>query len=388
VNSGTSSGTSSENAPRRAGRGLASRLLAAQLLVVLTAILTAWLVASAIGPPLFHQHLHRAGISGSIDAAHHAEQAFRSANVLALSMALLAALAPALAVSIYLTRRIGRSVATVSEAATQVAAGRYDVHLPQAGLGGEFDALGAAFTAMADRLASVETTRRRLLADLAHEMRTPVATLEVYLEGLEDGLTTLDADTAVILHAQTRRLARLAEDIAAVSRAEEGRLDLHPERVAAAELMRVATAAAADRYAARRVTLVAGPLAAEAVVRADLDRFGQVLGNLLDNALRHTPPGGTVTTSVRATATEVLFTVADTGEGIPAEHLPHVFERFYRVDTARDRSHGGSGIGLAIVRALVQAHGGTVSASSRGAGQGATFTVALPLAPGGPHSPD
>jgi signal transduction histidine kinase len=237
-----------------------------------------------------------------------------------------------------------------------------------------------AFNAMAGRLAEVEATRRRLLADLGHELRTPVATIEAYVDAAEDGVLVPDEDTWAVLRAQTGRLRRLAEDIAAVSRAEEHQLDLHPRRVAVAELVGAAVAAAGPRYADKGVTLATAVGASLPELTADVERMGQVLGNLLDNALRHTPAGGTVTVRAEQDRPGVRITVADTGEGIAAEHLTHVFERFYRADAARDRSRGGSGIGLAIVRAIVTEHGGRVTAHSNGPGTGTAFVVSLPAA--------
>jgi signal transduction histidine kinase len=254
------------------------------------------------------------------------------------------------------------------------------VTVPPQGLGAEFDALASSFNQMAEQLRSVERSRSRLLADLGHEMRTPLATLEAYLEALEDGVATLDAGTAELLRSQTRRLARLSEDIGTVSRTEEGqvRLDMrtvHPESVVTAAVDSVAEA-----YNVKGVRLLKQIPPRLADIRVDVNRMGQVLGNLLDNALRHTPSGGTVTVSARTPPGTggIDLTVADTGDGIPAEHLPHVFERFYRVDAARNRDHGGSGIGLAIAKALVEAQGGQLTATSPGTGQGSTFRIHIP----------
>ena len=209
-------------------------------------------------------------------------------------------------------------------------------------------------------------------------MRTPVSTLDAYLEGLEDGVTSLDTETAAVLRAQTRRLARLAEDVSAVSRLEEQQTRLRITPVAPEELVGAAVAAFAERYAAKRVELTSVLADALPDVPVDTERIGQALGNLLDNALRHTDPGGTVTITGRRAGRDVELAITDTGEGIPVEHLPHLFERFYRVDAARDRAHGGSGIGLAIARALVEAHGGRITAVSPGPGKGSTFTIRLP----------
>ncbi len=364
---------------RRRG-GLAGRLLVAQTLVLLTATLTAWTIAATVGPPLFHTHLARANVGASSAESVHIERAFQSATSISLSLALLAAVIVAMAVNVYIARRIGRSVAIIAGAASEVAGGRYDVRVSSPALGAEFDALTLGFNRMAARLGSVERTRRRLLADLGHEMRTPVATLEAGLEALEDGVATLDVGTADLLHSQTRRLTRLSEDIMSVSQAEEGqvRFDLRP--VQPESLVSASVDSFAEGYEAKGVRLVTRIQAGLPQVLVDPERMGQVLGNLLDNALRHTPAGGSVTLSAASSprAAEVALSVEDTGEGIPAEHLPHVFERFYRVDSARDRTHGGSGIGLAIAWALVEGHGGQLTAASPGTGQGSTFQILLP----------
>ncbi len=353
-------------------------------LVVLAGGLTAWLVAGAIGPGVFHRHMLAAGLSDGV-AVLHAEEAFRSASVTSLGVALGAAAVASLAVSLFLTRRIGRSLSTLSAAASRVAGGRFDSRVPSPRMGAEFDDLARSFNDMAARLDESQALRNRLLADVAHELRTPVATLNAYLEGLEDGVETLGPETVAVLRAQGSRLTRLADDLAAVTRAESRDLALALEPMTPDDVLTAAARSAADRFAARGVRLgVDVPRGLPDVV-VDRDRIGQVLGNLLDNALRHTPAGGTVTLSARRTDHgRVRLVVRDTGEGIDAAHLPHVFERFYRVDTARDRDHGGSGIGLAITRALVEAHGGTVTAHSDGPGRGAVFEVALPGPDGEP----
>lgn len=362
------------------GGGLARRLLLALALVLATAGITAWLVAGAVGPPLFHDHLLVAHGEEAAAVARHAEIAFREASALALGIALLAATGAALVVSLVLTRRIGRSLTALTTAAEQVAGGRYEARVPAPGIGTEFTALTEAFNEMAARLQASEALRHRLLSDVAHELRTPVATLTGHLEGLEDGVSELTPELVAVLRAQGARLTRLSEDLAAVTRAESGELALALVVTDAAELLRVAHLAAADRAATQRVDLVLAETAGRTHVRADADRMGQVLGNLVDNALRHTRAGGQVTLAATAGAGTVRLTVTDTGEGIAPEHLPHVFERFYRAESARDRTSGGSGIGLAITKALVEAHGGHVTASSDGPGRGATFTVALPAA--------
>ena len=362
--------------------GFATRLLLAQALVLGAGALTTWLVASVVGPGLFNEHLERAGDTHTAAEARHINEAFSSALLLSLTAASLASVAAALAVSWFFSRRVQRSIGAVTDAAADISAARFGTRVPLTGLGAEFDTLAHGYNSLAGRLEAVETTRRRMLTDLAHEMRTPLATVDAHLEAIEDGVRTLDEDTMEVLRTSTGRLRRLAEDVSAVSRAEEGNLEIDRRAVHAADIARTAAITAADQYAAKGVHLDT-ELVGGSTLHGDPDRLGQVLTNLLDNALRHTPPEGRVVLACKparsTTGTaRVQYTVTDNGAGIAAEHLPHLFDRFYRVDVARDRVHGGSGIGLAITKALVEAHGGTVAAHSAGPGFGATFTVQLP----------
>ncbi|MGW5193389.1 sensor histidine kinase [Kribbella sp. NPDC004138] len=366
---------------QRRSPGLGARLFLAQLLVVLVGAATVLLLVSAVGPPIFRSHLRRA--AGEVDTGtlQHVEEAFRSASAVSTTVAMGVALVAAVLVSIFATRRIVRPLDSLATAAEQVADGHYKVRVTAAGLGDEFSKLSSAFNVMAARLDAVERTRRQLLADLAHEMRTPVAVLDAYLEGVQDGVARLDDDTVAALRNQTARLARLTEDIAAVSRAEERQLDLHLEELDPGELVRRAIAAATDRFRDKGVTLLETSPQQPPRIVADPERVGQILGNLLDNALRHTPAGGSVTVEAKLDKPgSILISVSDTGEGIPAEHLDRIFERFYRVDKSRDRTHGGSGIGLAIAKALTEAQHGRISVTSAGPGRGSTFTVQLPAA--------
>ncbi|MEW1981840.1 ATP-binding protein [Citricoccus sp. NPDC079358] len=364
---------------RRHGHGLASRFLAAQLLVVAVSLLVALVVAVVAGPPIFHTHLLMAGRSEGSAALLHAEQAYRDANLIVLAVAVGTALVCALLISAWCARRIRRPLDQLSTAALAMAGGSYDTRVPPLEAGTEVDAVAGAFNTMASRLERTETTRRRMLSDLAHELRTPVSVLTVYVDALQDGVTSWDGPTAELMSGQLRRLGRLVEDIGDVSRTQEGHLVLDRTEVSVPGLLTEAVEPHREAFSAKGVTLAVDAGDGSGTVEVDRQRIGQVLGNLLTNALRHTPPGGTVT--LRATGHRpgrLALVVADTGEGICAEHLPQIFERFYRGDTARDRDHGGSGIGLAIARALVEAHGGTLSAVSAGPGRGAVFTVDLP----------
>jgi signal transduction histidine kinase len=363
--------------PRSPGIGV--RLLLAQSLVLVAGAATTWIVAAVVGPPLFREHLHRAGVPAMSSEQMHAEQAYTYATAISIGVALAVSALAALVVTWYFSRRVQRSVAEVSSAAAAVADGRYDSRVSSPQLGDDFDSLAEAFNQMAGRLESVETTRRRLFGDLAHEIRTPVSVLEAYLEAVEDGVKTLDRETTALLRDQTHRLVRFSDDVAALAQAEESRVSIAPTSVAAESLIEAAVTAAADRFAAKGVTLATHIDTHLPALWADPHRLGQVLGNLLDNALRHSATGGRVDITATTDSGELAITVADNGDGIPAEHLPHVFERFYRADVARDREHGGAGIGLAIAKALVEAHQGHITASSDGPGTGTTFTITMPV---------
>jgi two-component system sensor histidine kinase BaeS len=365
--------------PSRPGRSrvrFAARLLVAQALVLVACALTTWLVASLVGPTIFSDHLERAGDDHTVEETGHLEEAFASALLVSIGLALLASVLAALAVSWYFSRRVQRSIDAVTDAASQIATGTYDARVADPGLGEEFTTLALSYNKLAERLAATERTRRRMLADLAHEMRTPLATIDAHLEAVEDGVRPFDGNTLAVVRGSTGRLRRLAEDMTALSRAEE-RTHVSPATVDAAALARTSAEAARDRFTAKGVHL-ATDLGDAGPVSVDAERIGQVLGNLLDNALRHTPSGGVVTLTCRRVEGWVEYRVVDTGEGVSVEHLPYLFDRFYRADTGRDRRQGGSGIGLAIAKALVEAHGGGISATSAGEGQGATFTVRLP----------
>lgn len=366
---------------RRPTWRIGTRLLIAQTLVLVAAIATAAAIAAVVGPPLFHEHMLKADHSPDPSERMHVEEAYRTASAISLGLAMAAALVIALAVSWYLTRRFQTPLTDLTRAAAEVASGRYDARAPVGDAGPELDSLATAFNSMASQLAQTEDTRRRLLSDLAHELRTPVATLSAYLEGLEDGVTPWNEDTRTVLVDQVDRLSRLAQDIDAVSRAEEGRLSIKPSTVDVAELVDIAVRGQSDAYTVQGVMLTV--VASEHLnIQVDRARILQILINLLDNARRHTPHGGEVRIDWQHDNGHVAISVTDSGDGIPAAQLPHVFERFYRGDTARDRERQGSGIGLTISRAIAEAHGGRLDADSDGPGTGSTFTLILPGARG------
>ena len=197
-------------------------------------------------------------------------------------------------------------------------------------------------------------------------MRTPLISLKGHLEGIEDGVVTLDERTAAILHAQITRLQRLARGTRALTRAEEGMTHLQPTAQDPAQPVTEAIETIAQAAAGKNITVTRTGLPA-APVQIDRERMRQVLGNLLENALRHTPSGETITVRTDHTSEALTITVPDTGEGIPPASLPHIFERFYRANTGREAHRGGSGLGLAISKALAEAQGGTLKTPELGA---------------------
>lgn len=365
------------------GTRLGPRLFVTLAAVCAVGAATAWVVAAWVGPGLFHRHLLEAGLGTHDQATMHAEEAYASASVLALVGAVAAAAVMSLAVSFWVARRLSASLESLTKAAVAVGRGDYQNEVRSEGLGPEFDALAGSFNAMALRLQQADALRERLLADLAHELRTPVANLDATLEAISDGVIDLDDSAIARLRDQGRRLTRLAEDLASVTRAQAGQLSLALVPIAADALIDRAVAAGSARASERGVRLGALPASGLPPVFVDPERIAQVLDNLIANALVHSDAGDAVTLSAAVSGAEVAVSVQDQGAGIPAEHLPHIFERFYRLDSARDRDSGGSGVGLAICRAIVEAHGGAMTAQSEGPGHGATFTFTMPTAPPG-----
>jgi signal transduction histidine kinase len=244
--------------------------------------------------------------------------------------------------------------------------------------------LSRAFNRMTASLRQADQLKTTFIADVSHELRTPLTALKGTVETLQDGavddLSVRDRFLASMA-AETERLIRLVNDLLMLTRADAGALKLRLQPLNLVELACARAEHLAGLAAQREVGLrvIALAEADHGCVSADADRLAQVLDNLLDNALRHSPAGAEVTITLSATVAEVSCAVADTGPGIPAQHLPFIFERFYRADPARSRSLGNSGLGLAIARALVLAHSGRISADSV-EGQGTTVTFSLPAA--------
>ncbi|MGB3829853.1 MAG: HAMP domain-containing sensor histidine kinase, partial [Ornithinimicrobium sp.] len=359
--------------------GFGPRLLVAQALVILVGSLTLLAVALVLSPGFFRTHIDQTVGPIPEELEGHLQTAFARATLTSLTIGVLAAVLAGLGVSWFVTRRVVGPITSMAQAAADVAAGDYSARVTESGLGTEFDAVGQSFNQMAREMAATERTRAEILRDLAHEFRTPLTTIRGYHEALADGVLAANRETFGTIEAELNRVERLVADLARVSAAEERRLDLRLRPLGVADQLRSACGSVARSFVDEGVTLDC-EVPDDCVLMADPDRLQEVLANLLENARRHTASGGRVTVTTQCLSDTVRVAVTDTGEGIAAEHLPRVFERFYRIDGAHSRQGSGSGIGLAIARALVEAQGGHIRATSAGVGTGSTFTLDLPLA--------
>ncbi len=293
----------------------------------------------------------------------------------------LIAIAIAIIITFLLSRRILAPVKALTSAARRLGRGDFSQRLKVKDKG-ELGELATTFNTMTDDLERGERLRRDLVADVAHELRTPLSNVRGYLEAIRDGVVSPDPATIASLHEEVMLLARLVEDLQELALAEAGQLKLVKQPEDIGQIVTQAVASTQPQASARGVALSSDMEAGLPTCDIDAQRVSQALHNLIDNALAHTHQGGTVTVSGRREDGYVAVSVADTGEGIPAEELPNIFERFYRVDKSRARATGGHGLGLTITRRLVEAHGGRVSVESE-LGKGSRFTFTLPVSPDG-----
>jgi two-component system sensor histidine kinase BaeS len=295
-------------------------------------------------------------------------------------------IAVALLGTAWIARRVSRPVQRLTMASFLLAGGNLDVRVSTPGRD-ELAQLSASFNAMAEAVQRSEERQRRLIADVAHEMRTPLSNLRGYLEGLSDGVVEPSRELFASLHEETLLQGRILDDLQVLALAESGALGYDRAPLDLAELVSAACTAHRAVAAERGVALTV-EAASPVWVQADPDRLRQVLGNLLSSAVRYTDAGGSVLVRVRSTVTEALLTVKDTGMGMTPYDMARVFDRFWRADPARQRATGGSGLGLTIAHRIVSDHGGRIEVSSQ-PGRGTEFMVRLPLQrPGLPVPPD
>ena len=289
----------------------------------------------------------------------------------------LLAVALALLLTFILSRRILAPVKALTQAARRLGKGDFSQRVPSKDKG-EVGELAQSFNSMADDLERAEQLRRNMVADVAHELRTPLSNLGGYLEAIRDGVLKPDSETIHSLDEEASLLSRLVDDLQELSLADAGELKLICEKEAIARLIKQAAAALQPQAAAKGVTISESLPDRLPPVNIDSQRIRQVLRNLIENAVAHTNQGDSITVTAWQQDSQVKISVADTGEGIPAEDLPNIFERFYRVDKSRTRATGGSGLGLTIAKRLVEAHGGKIEVESE-PGKGSTFTFIIPI---------
>lgn len=367
---------------------LGAKLFLANLLVILIGVIILAITIQITIPAAFNRHMGTMGESMMNGMGMGQGQGFgrtlfenfRASMFESLGYAVTASVFAALLVSLLLSRRIVAPVRTLTDASLKIAEGHYDKRVEVNG-SDEIAQLATRFNQMATQLEQVETMRRQLIGDVTHELRTPLTSIKGYMEGLVDGVLPTTPETFDDIRREADRLSRLVDDLQELSRVEAKAYSLDVRSVAVSNLVQTTVKRLSPQATAKRISLHSSLPADLPPALADEDRITQVLVNLVANAIQYTPEGGNVTISAARQSDKVLISVKDSGIGIPPEHLPNLFTRFYRVDKSRSRqAGGGSGIGLTIARHLVEAHGGQIWAVSDGDGQGSTFVFSLKIA--------
>ncbi len=359
---------------------LSHRLLLGHLLVLTIGAIAVVLTIGRVAPGLFESAMgHAGGMAGMGDMMSDAVRvAFGEAVGASVLVALALAGVAAVLTSAVLAAHLGRRVGRLASASRRVADGHYAERVPVGG-NDELDDLAQSFNQMAASLEATETRRLQLVGDVAHELRTPIGTLDGYLEGLQDGVIAPSPRTWRLLRGETARLARLVNDLRDLWNAEARQLPVSIGILDAgaflAEVHRRFAPAALDRSIELSVTAPH-----DLLLRADPERLAQVVDNLVGNALRYSPEGSRVELAARGESDRVVLSVRDHGPGLTEEQRERIFERFYRADPSRSRALGGAGIGLAIARAITELMDGRIWAESEGPGRGATVHVAMPRA--------
>jgi len=366
---------------------LGGKFLLSYLLIVLVGVATLLAVTFALAPTLFQAQLlpilqTHPGALTTTEASQRILGDFLGTLLIALAVAAIAATVTSLATSLFVARRITVPLQLMTRASERISAGHYAERIEVAPVHAtdELGQLASSINALAVALEQTERRRLEVIGNVAHELRTPIATLEGYLEGLLDGVIEPTPQTWAMLHTEAGRLRRLVDDLQELSRAEARQIPLSLQPVAPQRLVQDALEPLEGQFAEKGLALEVHVPEDLPLVMADPTRAVQILTNLLVNALRYTPTPGKVELAVSREEDTVAFRVTDTGVGLTQEQLAHIFERFYRVDKSRSRAFGGSGIGLTIAQSLAQAMRGGIRVESAGLGRGSSFTLTLPLA--------
>ncbi len=305
------------------------------------------------------------------------EQAYLAQMYRALIVAGVVAVVIALVAGVLLASSLTRPLRDLKQAAQRMAGGQLEQKVAVRSQD-EIGELGQAFNQMSSELVRSNQLRRQMTADIAHDLRTPLTVIAGYIESMRDGVLSPSQQRLEVIYAEIERLQRLVEDLRTLSRAEAGELTLSRQKISAARLLQQSAAAFQNQADLHGVKITVEAAENSPDIWVDETRLMQVLGNLITNALRYTPQGGEVRLRSERDANRAVLKISDTGSGIAPEDLPRVFDRFYRGDSARSEQGGESGLGLAIARAFVQAHGGEIGVESQ-PGRGSTFTIRLPI---------
>ena len=340
-------------------RSLATGITIVSVLVALIAIAVIAVGVLVVAQSTFDRLMVEAGASAAqahVMFDHSVTTIFLVAAVIAVFISVVLA--------VLLAGRLAMPLRRLAQAAERIAGGEYSTRVPRTGPY-ELASLADSFNRMAQSLADQERQRRDFIANAAHELRTPLTNLQGYLEALRDGVIAPTPEQLGSLHEEARRLVRLSRSLEELAEGERIDRAVACRDVDLAQAVRSALEVAKPAFDAKEITVEVS-VPRQLVVRAEPDGVAQVLANLLQNASRYTPRGGRASIEAAAERTRVVVTLSNTGDGIPSADLPHVFERFYRVEKSRDAARGGAGIGLAIVKQLVEASGGRVGADSDG----------------------
>ena len=366
---------------------LGGKFLLSYLLIVLVGVATLLLVTFALAPTLFQAQLmpilqtHPNTLT-TAEASQRILEDFLGTLFAALAVAAIAATVTSLAISLFVARRITGPLQQMTQASERISAGHYAERIEIAPVHAtdELGQLASSINALAVALEQTERRRLEVIGNVTHELRTPIATLEGYLEGLLDGVIEPTPRAFAMLHTEAGRLRRLVDDLQELSRAEAHQIPLSLQPVASQRLVQDALEPIEEQFAEKGLQLQIHVPENLPQVMVDPHRAVQILMNLLVNALRYTPAPGRIEVAVSREEDMIAFRISDTGVGLSPEQLAHIFERFYRVDKSRSRAFGGSGIGLTIAKSLAQAMGGEIRVESVGLGQGSSFTLTLPQA--------
>lgn len=373
-------------------RHLGWKIFFSYLVVIVVGVVVLATATEFVVPSAFDRHLAAMGsmmmgMMGTdmmgVDLNSDLFDNFRAAVTEALMVAAMVATLVAIAVSYFVSRQVVTPVREMMLVSQRIAEGQYAerVHIPRnikPNEMDELDQLGVSFNRMASTLEQVESMRRQLIGDVAHELRTPLTTIKGTMEGLIDGVLPSDEGAFQDVYREADRMERLVYDLQELSRVEAGAYELEFKFLGVSYLIDITVQRLSRQFEEKGVVLATRLPEDLPDVYVDENRINQVLLNLVGNALQYTPEGGRVEISASYSGGEVNIRIADTGIGIPQEHLEHIFTRFYRVEKSRSRAGGGSGIGLTISKHLVEAHGGRIWVERSGSQKGSVFTFTLP----------